>query len=195
MDQEDPQQPTNDLIEDFQSESITPNDNNLLPRKSITSGRFLDNQENTSTPAIVDSASENPPEGPVRSMSESALIDHHDSEEPPPTLPIQEDARSTDAEEVFVKNQDGLLDESQQPITSTKQHDLDEHTRSSPSPRAESASHKRPVGLLFHKTSYSELSSRHRHPSRKNQRRSLILIVKIKKWPILLDDHHVVNRH
>jgi nanoRNase/pAp phosphatase (c-di-AMP/oligoRNAs hydrolase) len=89
----------NGLINDLQSESITPDDQNLLPRKSITSGHLIDNQENTSAPVMIDSSSNNPSQGPIRSMSESILIDHHDTSELPSTLPVQQDENSTDEDD------------------------------------------------------------------------------------------------
>ena len=82
---------------ELNSESITPDDNTIR-RKSIVSGRFTDDKENISTPAINDTSTNNTIQPPVRSMSESALID---STEQPSNLPIQQDASSTDGDDLY----------------------------------------------------------------------------------------------
>ncbi len=133
-DNEDTQRQRNDL----QSESITPDDQNLRHRKSITSGRLIDNEETNSTPAIVDSSSNDPPQGPRRSMSESALIDTNEN---PPTLPIQQDESSTED------------DDSEQPVSATKQNGFVETTQPENRSRIQSASSKRSVRVIFHSIS------------------------------------------
>jgi hypothetical protein len=149
FDAEDIQRKMSGLINDLQSESITPDDNNLRPRKSVTSGRLIDDQGNSSTPAIVESSLNNPSQGPIRSMSESVLIDHHDTTELPSTLPIQQDESSTEDDddtdfEGFSTNNKSIT-----PVNTTKQMGLDETVRFGATPRIESRSSKKSVCRKF----------------------------------------------
>lgn len=131
-------------MNDLQSESITPDDNNLIRRKSITSGRLIDDQENNSTPAIIDSSTNNIIQPPIRSMSASALIDHHDTNEQLSTLPIQQDENSTDDNDF-----DGIpsisknIDNNQRPLSTNKQNNLENISR------IKSTSSKRSVCCIF----------------------------------------------
>ncbi|CAF0848400.1 unnamed protein product [Rotaria sp. Silwood1] len=97
---EDNEKKTNDLLNDLQSESITPDDNNVLSGRAITSGRLTTDQDNSSTPNIIDSSVNHINQAPRRSMSESVLIDHHNPIEKPPPLPIQQDESSTDGDDL-----------------------------------------------------------------------------------------------
>ena len=133
-DNEDTQRQRNDL----ESESITPDEQNLRQRKSITSGHLIDNEENNSTPMIVDSSSNNPPRGPRRSMSDSALVDTNEN---PATLPIQQDENSIEE------------DDNEQPLNANKENEFVERTQSANRSRIQSASSKRSVGVIFHSIS------------------------------------------
>ena len=135
FDDENIQRQMSELIHDLQSESIIPDDQKPHPRKSITSAHLIDNDENSSTPAIVDSSSNNLPPVPVRSMSESALVD---SAEQQPVLPIQQDHSSIEDD-----------DDNQQSLNPTKQNSLVEPPRSGNTSRVQSASNKRPVCALY----------------------------------------------
>ncbi|CAF2039831.1 unnamed protein product [Rotaria magnacalcarata] len=95
---EDSDRKTNELINELQSESIIPDDDNILPRSSNASGRLITDQD-SSTPNITDSSSDHVNQGPARSMSESVLIDHHNPAEQPSTLPVQQYENSTDEDD------------------------------------------------------------------------------------------------
>ena len=129
FDDEDIQRQMNHLVEEFKSDSITPDDPSIRPRKSVSSAHLIDGEENTSAPIIDDSNSNHPPQELRRSMSESAMVDSNES---PPTLPIQrvESTTDDDMDESNVRKQD-------QPV------------RSGGSSRKSSASQKRPVGIIF----------------------------------------------
>ncbi|CAF3956697.1 unnamed protein product [Rotaria sp. Silwood2] len=97
---DDNEKTTNDLINDLQSESITPDNNNFLSGRTITSGRLITDQDNSSTPNIIDPSVNHINQGPKRSMSESVLLDHHDPVEQSSPLPIQQDESSTDGDDL-----------------------------------------------------------------------------------------------
>jgi len=97
---------TNRTMNDLESDSILPDDKDATSRKVITTGRSNDLDDNASTPAIIDSTSDNTRQGPRRSISESALKDHHDTFEQTSTLPIQQDENSTNEEETTTDLQD-----------------------------------------------------------------------------------------
>jgi hypothetical protein len=143
----------NGLINDLQSETVITEDNHFQPRKSITSGHLIDNQENSSTPAIIDSSSNNPPRVPIRSISESALVDHHDPTEFPSTLPIQQNESSTDEDDSTINNTNRTFDDNQQPLNTNKQNTFDETTRFGTTPRIESSLSKRSVCIISHSIS------------------------------------------
>jgi len=136
----------NGVINDLQSESIIPDDTNLRPRKSVTSGRLIDDHGNISTPAIIDSSSNNPSQGPIRSMSESVIVDHHDATELPSTLPVQQDESSTEDDdddddfEGFSTDNKNVT-----PVNTTKQNDIDETARFGTTSRIKSTSSKKSV--------------------------------------------------
>ncbi|CAF0766972.1 unnamed protein product [Rotaria sordida] len=100
VDNEDNEKKTNDLIKDLQSESITPDDNNFLSGRLVTAGPLTNDQDNSSTPNIIDPSVNHINQGPRRSMSESVLIDHHNLIEQSSPLPIQQDASSIDGDDL-----------------------------------------------------------------------------------------------
>ncbi|CAF3514311.1 unnamed protein product [Rotaria socialis] len=95
---EDSDSKTNELSNELQSESIIPDDDNILPRSSNASDRLITDQDR-STPNITDSSLNHVNQGPVRSMSESVLIDHHNPAEQPSTLPVLQDENSADEDD------------------------------------------------------------------------------------------------
>jgi hypothetical protein len=122
---------TQKQINDLQSESFTPNDQNHYRRKSI-----IDNEENNSMPAMIDSSSNHHPQVIIRSsMSESVLIDASESL---PTLPIQQDESSTDDDD----------DDDQHAII---QSEFAERSQPENRSRIQSTSNKRSVRVIFFK--------------------------------------------
>ena len=99
FDNEDIQKQMNGVIDDFRPRT---DDDTYIPRKSVTSNHLHDDQINTSTPNIINpSAENNSNEAPVRSMSESDLIDHHKSNEQSSPLPIRQDESISDGDDLY----------------------------------------------------------------------------------------------
>lgn len=140
FDPEDIERQMNNLIQEFKSDSVTPDDPSIGRRKSVTSAHLINGKENSSAPIIDDSMSNHPPKEPRRSMSESVLTD---TNEMPSTLPIQQVESTTDddTDEANVSKKD-------QPV---------KPIQSKNSSRKSSASQQRPVGITFHPISFSFL--------------------------------------
>jgi hypothetical protein len=96
---------------------------------------------------MVDPAPNNTIEGPVRSMSESALLDHNDTNDRSSPLPIQKNESSSD--ENFSNSNTATINDTQQ------SNDIDETTHfggTSPkqsTSRVQSASRKRSVCIIL----------------------------------------------
>ena len=107
FDHEDIQNKMNGVINEIRSRSGTSVDGTNNQRKSVASNRLTDDQVNRSTPIIsdpltqMDPSSNNALESPLRSMSESALVDHHSSNEQPLLLPVRQDESSSDADDLY----------------------------------------------------------------------------------------------
>ncbi|CAF3543761.1 unnamed protein product [Adineta steineri] len=102
FDDEDIQKKMNDVIQDIRS--LSGDDTINIPHKSITSNHLHHEETNNSMPTIdpstqIDPVSNNQTEGPVRSLSESALVDHHTLIEQP--LPIRQDESLSDIDDTY----------------------------------------------------------------------------------------------
>jgi hypothetical protein len=97
FDYEDIQNKMNGVIQDIQSRS-----NNDFSRKSTTSNHLHDNQLNISAPTIIDPLTNNSTQGPIRTKSDSDLVDHHiSSNEHVLPLPIRQDESSSDIDDIY----------------------------------------------------------------------------------------------
>lgn len=142
FDYQDIQNKMHGVIEDIQSQST--NDFQTT-RKSVTSNHLHDEQINNSLPANINLSSNEPSEGPVRSLSETALVDHPSTNEQSSLLPIRQDESQLDIEDI--NDQTRIEQNDQRPASASKQNDLDETTRfaTPASPRVQSAASKRSV--------------------------------------------------
>ncbi len=156
FDNEDIQKQMNGVIQDFQPRT---DDDTYIPRKSVTSNHLHDDQINTSTPNIINPSAENDSnEAPVRSMSESTLIDHHKSNEQSSPLPIRQDESISDGDDFFNTKTATMNDDHQRPSSSIKQNGLDETTNfgtTSPT-RVRSGSSKRSIPITPDEVSLNE---------------------------------------
>jgi hypothetical protein len=89
----------NGVINDIRTRS---DDDTFSPRKSVTTNHLHDDQGNNSTPNINKPSTEmDSTEGPLRSMSESTLVDHHKSGDQSTPLPIRQDESLSDGDDFF----------------------------------------------------------------------------------------------
>ncbi len=98
FDNEEIQNKMNNVINDIQVRS---RNDTITSRKSVTSNHLHDDHANNSTPTITNPLSNSLTESPLRSMSETALVNHHVTNEQSSPSSIRQDESSSDADDIF----------------------------------------------------------------------------------------------